>query len=97
MIWKELYGYKGEKKPEYPDLLWFLEELAIDPTLNNSCMQDLLPIRHRAYDSLRAIEIEGKPITTHMQEIYDARSGLGNFPEQDYCFLQGHCKELAQT
>lgn len=92
--WKELYGYKEEKEPEYPDILWFLEELAIEPVLNDSSIQELLPIRHRAYDSLRAIEIEGKPITTQIQEIYDARSSMGNFLEEAYFFLQSHSKEL---
>lgn len=92
--WKALHGYEGEKEPDYPDILWFLEELAIEPTLNDERIQGLIPIRHEAYGSLRAVEIAGKPLTTHIQEIYDARDSMGTFLEEAYHFLQSHCAEL---
>lgn len=92
--WKSLHGYEEKKEPDYPDILWLLEELAIEPTLNDQRIQRIIPIRHEAYESLKAIEVGGKPITLHIQEIYDASGNIRTFLEESYYFLQNHCAGL---
>lgn len=93
--WKEMHGYAEGKEPDYPDILWFLEELAIEPTLNDERIQKIVPIRHQAYDSLKELVIEGESITEHIQEIYDTSSKIEEFLNRSYHFLQYALKERA--
>lgn len=86
--WKSMHGYEKEQEPVYPDILWFLEELAIEPTLNDSRIQKIIPIRHEAYASLRAIRIAGEPLTRHIQKIYDDSPDMETFLDAAYCFLE---------
>lgn len=92
--WKSLYGYEWKGEPDYPEILWFLEELTIEPTLNDPRIQAILPVTHTAYDSLRAIQIGGKSLTSHIQEIYDASGDMGKYLEDSQQFLQRHYAEL---
>lgn len=92
--WKVLYGYPEEREPDYPDLMWFLEELTVEPTLNDPRIQRIVPIRHTAYDSLRAVTIEGKPLTAHIQELYDASGSMEKYLKDTGQFLQRHYNEL---
>lgn len=86
--WKSMHGYAKEQEPVYPDILWFLEELAVEPTLNDRRIQEIIPIRHEAYASLRAIRIAGEPLTQHIQRIYDSSPDMEAFLDVAYCFLE---------
>lgn len=86
--WKLMHGYEKEQEPAWPYILWFLEELAIEPILNDSHIQEIIPIRHEAYASLRAIQIAGEPLTRHIQKICDNSSDMGAFLDAAYCFLE---------
>lgn len=86
--WKSMHGYEKGQEPVYPDILWFLEEIAIEPTLNDRRIQEIIPIRHEAYASLRAIQIAGEPLTRHIQKIYDNSSDMEAFLDAAYCFLE---------
>lgn len=92
--WKALYGYQEEREPDYPDLMWFMEELTVEPTLNDLRIQRIVPIRHTAYDSLRAVTIEGRPLTAHIQELYDASGSIEKYLRDTGQFLQCHYTEL---
>ncbi len=35
-----MFGYETHKEPDFPDILWFLEELKIELTLNDSRIQN---------------------------------------------------------
>ena len=94
--WKEMHGYTEEKEPDHPDILWFLEELAIEPTLNDERIQKIVPVKHLAYDSLKELAIEGKSITEHIQEIYDTSGDIEDFLDRSYHFLQKRYIELLQ-
>lgn len=86
--WKRMHGGCDCREPEFPDTLWFLEELAIAPTLNDSRMQKILPIKHRAYASLEETMVEGAPLTEHIQRIYEGSETIECFLEDAYSFLQ---------
>lgn len=85
--WKSMHGYDGLQEPEFPDALWFLEELAIEPTLNDDCMQKIVPINHKAYDSLKKTEIDGVSLTSHIQRIYNGKKNIEDFLDTAYDFL----------
>lgn len=87
--WKSMHGCDNLREPEFPDVLWFLEELAIEPTLNDGCMQKIVPIKHKAYDSLKKTEINGVSLTSHIQRIYDGKKNMEDFLDAAYDFLCG--------
>jgi hypothetical protein len=86
--WKQLFGDSNSLEPVYPDILWFMEELLIEPTLNDIRIQEVLSIRHDAYDSLKNIEIQSISLTKHIQELYDTRKCMDQFLLNTYAFLQ---------
>lgn len=47
--WKSMHGYTSNTEPECPETLWLLEEIAVDPTLNETCLQMIAPYPQKAY------------------------------------------------
>lgn len=88
--WKKMHGYEKDGEPVYPDSLWYLEELAIEPTLNDSRIQAIIPIKHQAYDSLQRIKIEESSLTEHIQFIYDNSKDIDEFLNKSYMFIKKH-------
>ncbi len=86
--WKNMFGYETHKEPDFPDILWFLEELIIEPTLNDSRIQNIVPIKHNAYDSFKKISIDGIPLTSYVQNLYDCRENIEDFIDTAYCFIR---------
>lgn len=87
--WRSMHNCNDQKEPDFPDTLWFLEELAIEPTLNDRQIQDIIPIKHRAYDSLKKTIVDGIPLTEHIQRIYDDKKSMEDFLDSAYNFLSG--------
>lgn len=85
---KEMHGYSNNVEPSYPDVLWYLEELAIEPTLNDSRIQNIIPIRHDAYESFKNIIIEGSSLTYHIQDIYNRSECIEEFLDSAYAFVE---------
>lgn len=50
--WCSMQKIQLENEPEYPDILWYLEELAVAPTLNDSRIQRIVPVPHSPYQSM---------------------------------------------
>lgn len=92
--WKSMHGYDKSVEPSYPDILWYLEELAIEPTLNDCRIQSILPIRHTAYDSFRQMQIGGKALTEHIQAIYDNSENIESFLDEAYAFIAQNISQI---
>lgn len=88
--WKSMHGYNSNGEPEFPSVLWYLEELAIEPTLNDRCIQEIIPIRHSAYDSLKKVQIDGISLTEHIQRIYEQGKNIEVFLDTAYDFLSNN-------
>ncbi len=86
--WKNMHGYETLKEPDFPDILWFLEELIIEPTLNDSRIQNIVPIKQNAYDSFKKTLIDGIPLTYYIQNLYDSCKNIDDFIDTAYCFLR---------
>lgn len=91
--WNNMHGCCDYREPDFPDPLWFLEELAIAPTLNDSRIQKVLPIRHRAYASLEKTMAGGIPLTDHIQQIYEKSDTIECFLEDAYLLLSKYSKD----
>ena len=50
--WCSMQKIQLENEPEYPDILWYLEELAVAPTLNDPRIQRIVPVPHSPYQSM---------------------------------------------
>lgn len=92
--WKKMHGYERKIEPSYPDVLWYLEELAIEPTLNDIRLQAMIPIRHHAYDSFKNIRINGKNLPDHIQAIYDKSEDIEEFLNVSYDFIEKNINNL---
>lgn len=92
--WKSMHGYDSKNEPTYPDALWYLEELAIEPTLNNDKMQKLLPIRHQAYNSFYRTKVQGMALPEHIQKIYDESSDIVKFLDNAFAFIGDNMEEI---
>lgn len=77
--WKQMRGYEKENEPLYPDTLWFLEEMAVDPTLNIPSIQKIAPYPQKAYEQFYECMIDGISAEEHMIKMFTDRISMDNF------------------
>lgn len=92
--WKQMHGYDKENEPLYPDTLWFLEEMAVDPTLNIPCIQKVAPYPQKAYDQFYECMIEGVSAEDHIINMYINRTSIEDFLNTTYDFIDNNKKIL---
>lgn len=68
----------------------YLEELAIELTLNDSRIQNIIHIRHDAYESFKNININGSSLICHIQNIYDKSACIEDFLDCAFTFVEQH-------
>ena len=88
--WKTMHGYEKDMEPMYPDTLWYLEELAIEPTLNDDKIQNIIPIIHDTYASFKNMQIEGKALPEQIQDLYDSSENIEEFLNEAYKYIENH-------
>lgn len=86
--WKLMHGYEKDAEPSYPDSLWYLEELAIEPTLNDIRIQSVIPIKHEAYASFKNTTVYGKRLTEQIQDFYDNSDNIEMFLNDSYRYIE---------
>lgn len=91
--WKQIHGYDKEIEPLYPDTLWFLEEMAVDPTLNIPSIQNIAPYPQKAYEQFYECEINGISAEEHIIRMFTDRSSIKSFLNTAYNFIETN-KEL---
>lgn len=92
--WKAIYGYEKDKEPVFPEPLWYLEELSIEPTLNTPRIQRLAPFEHKAYDSFYKIIINGKSLPEQIQNIYENSSNIEEYLTQSYKYIEKYLEDI---
>lgn len=85
--WKALYGYEKNEEPTFPEPLWYLEELSIEPTLNCERIQKLAPYKHYAYNSLYEIQIAGKTLPEAINSIYAESENIEQYLSNAYQYI----------
>jgi hypothetical protein len=86
--WKQMHGYDKENEPLYPDTLWFLEEMAVDPTLNIPCIQKVAPYTQKAYEQFYERMIDGISAEEHIINIFTNRTSMEDFLNTSYDFIE---------
>lgn len=95
--WKAMHGYERKEEPDHPEPLWFLEEMAVDPTLNDPVMQEVSPFHQKAYQTFYDNLIEGIPIENHILRIYKERKDMADFLDNAYDFIVKYHNEITRT
>ncbi len=85
--WKQMHGYDRKNEPLYPDTLWFLEEMVVDPTLNIPCIQNVAPYPQKAYEQFYERMIDGIPAENHIINMFINRTSIENFLNTAYDFI----------
>ncbi len=88
--WKQMHGYDKENEPLYPDTLWFLEEMAVDPTLNIPCIQKVAPYPQKAYEQFYECMIDGISAENHIINMFTNRTSIESFLNMSYDFIDKH-------
>ncbi|HEX3077822.1 MAG TPA: hypothetical protein VHQ24_13245, partial [Lachnospiraceae bacterium] len=92
--WKQIHGYEAENEPLYPDTLWFLEEMAVDPTLNVPCIQNVAPYPQKAYEQFYERNIYGISAEEHIINLFDGRTSMEDFLDKAYQFIDTYKEQI---
>lgn len=94
--WKEMQGGGEMPEPGHPSPLWYLQEMIVDPTLNDPAVKPHTLYDNRAYEQFYTTMIEGKSVMTHLRAMYDAKTDIEDFMrrglefvEQNYAVIHG--------
>lgn len=85
--WKEMHGFDDLEEKYFPDPLWFLEEIIVDPTLNDTAVKPFTLYENRAYDQFYTQMVEDKSIMQHIIDMYASKNSIEEFLEDGYNFV----------
>ena len=68
--WKEMFEIKNSE-PSFPDPLWYLEEIIVDPTLNDERVKKFTLYENRAYPQFYVKKTDGLSIMDKVKECYE--------------------------
>ena len=86
--WKSMHGYDKQQEPLYPDTLWFLEEMLVDPTLNIDHIQRVAPYPQKAYDQFYERIIGTMSAEEHLIQMFTNRNFIEEFMDDAYAFIE---------
>lgn len=77
--WKEVFPDSLEKEFDYPHLTWQLSEMVPRILLNNKQIRSIHNIEFFSYGIYENMDIEGKPLLEHLQNLYNNRGDFAGF------------------
>ncbi len=90
--WNEMHGGNLEEKL-WPDPLWFLEEIIVDPTLNDPSVKKYTLYENKAYPQFYEKDEEtGMSIMDLVKGCYERKESIEGFLEEAYGVVEGYCK-----
>jgi len=92
--WKELYGEVHPKDLGRPSPRWYLEEMAVDPLLNDARIQKIVPLEHKAYPQFYTQSINGAAIMDHIKGFYANRASVEDFIQNAFRFVEDNIAEI---
>lgn len=92
--WKAMHGYMLQEQPSYPDVLWFLEEMAVDPTLNTKEIQEVAPYPQKAYQIFYDSTLHDIPIEEYIIKLFKERDNMADFLNRAYKFIEDNHKDI---
>ncbi len=95
--WKEMNGLNDFLNPGFPDPLWYLEELIVDPTLNDPSVKPFTLYENRAYDQFYVRTVKGKSFMEHLNVMYTEKTDIETFMRQALKFVENHIDVLKEN
>jgi len=92
--WKEIYGPVLPKDLGRPSPRWYLEEMAVDPLLNDCAIQQIVPMEQRAYPQFYSEAINGTPIMDYIKSFYANRKSMEDFIANAFRFVEENIAEI---
>ena len=81
--WNEMHG-GGIKEPAWPDPLWYLEEIIVDPTLNEEGVREHTLYENKAYPLFYEPDETGESVMDRIRKLFDSRTSIEDFLEKAY-------------
>ena len=91
---KEMYGPVSPDNIKRPSPRWYLEEMIVDPLLNDKRIQKIVPIPQYAYQQFYTETIQGNTIMDTIKELYNTSSNIEEFIEKSYIFVKENIEEI---
>jgi len=92
--WKEIFGAVHPEDLGHPSPRWYLEEMAVDPLLNDVRIRAIVPLEHRAYPQFYSETIAGAAVMDHIKGFYADRDSVEGFIRNAYRFVEGNIEEI---
>ena len=81
--WREMHGEISEES-KWPDPLWYLEEIIVDPTLNDERVKKYTLYENKAYPMFYEKDETGTSIMESINECYKSSENIENFLDNSY-------------
>ena len=88
--WIEMHGGENSNEPLFPDPLWFLEEIIVDPTLNDEKVKPFTLYENKAYEQFYQPNKDNRSVMSYIEEMYDCKVSMEQFLEDSYAFVCKH-------
>ena len=88
--WNEMHG-GNVTEPVWPDPLWYLEEIIVDPTLNEEDVRKHTLYENKAYPLFYEHDETGESMMDRIQKLFRSRKSIEDFLEEAYAAV---CKEI---
>ena len=88
--WQEMHG-GSIREPAWPDPLWYLEEIIVDPTLNEESVRKHTLYENKAYPLFYEPDESGESMMDWIQKLFRSRKSIEDFLEEAYAAV---CKEI---
>ena len=92
--WNEMHGGSCEEKL-WPDPLWYMEEIVVDPTLNDESVKKFTLYENKAYSQFYVLEKgSNESIMDRVKVCYENRLNIEAFLEEAYSVICEYVEEL---
>lgn len=92
--WQEIYGPVAEKDISRPAARWYLEEMIVDPLLNDERIQNIIPGEQKAYKQFYTEMIDGLSIIGNIKKIHNNSNSIEDFIKKAYFFISNNIDEI---
>lgn len=90
--WQKVFPKTKNKELDAPYLAWHLSEMVSGIILNDKQMQAVFKHNFHSYDIYEQTKLNGKPLLSFIQKIYDNRSNFEDFLKKSWKFVLEHDK-----
>ncbi len=92
--WETIFPKTPKEEFEIPHLIWALSEMMPGVVLNDERIQKVFKYKFTSNPEFEALKLDGKPLMSHIKELYDDRRDFEDFLRKSFKFVKAHEKEI---